>query len=354
MELVQQARVREPKTTERTLEFWRNRGLLPSLVRVGQEGLRPLWLYPPGAEAQLDALQRLRTKTRDPSVLLAALWYEGFNVPTSRARTASIGVLREIQEQFEIETAKVAATESEAGNPREIALRQMARTLAAKRKKGFPRMNRQPMVERTLAVETLLGLTFGERAPGEQGEDEAAAVERLMGADQGRHFRPNGARPWNEGSPLENLNEFARHSRIGHLVGLLEQAKDEELQQARDLARLLIDGVSLFAWITDSMVGRDNASGMSVLRTLEDDPFAGAAMPALVLSIMSDSGGLERIAEVTEAISGSVYPLRDAVLDFLAQSGDERQRREQLIEDLPFVQRVGVRRIIAEFASTDS
>ena len=63
----------EPGTSERTLEFWRHRDLLPHAERTGQQGTRPVWTYPSDAADQLRALLRLRRATKDPDLLRAAL-----------------------------------------------------------------------------------------------------------------------------------------------------------------------------------------------------------------------------------------------------------------------------------------
>src|SRR4051812_36789065 len=86
----------DPSVTTRRLEFWRNEGLLPHPKRTGQEGTRPVWTYPPETVGQLQALLRLRESTKDPDVLRAALWFDGYPVSTALARAAIIDYIREM------------------------------------------------------------------------------------------------------------------------------------------------------------------------------------------------------------------------------------------------------------------
>ncbi|MFE6853667.1 hypothetical protein ACFVDH_23105, partial [Streptomyces sp. NPDC057674] len=45
---------------ERRLEDFRRDGLMPRPVRVGNDGRRPVWVYPPGSDRQLIRLLRWR------------------------------------------------------------------------------------------------------------------------------------------------------------------------------------------------------------------------------------------------------------------------------------------------------
>lgn len=90
----------DPAITARTLEYWRNQGLLPKAERTGQDGKRPQWTYPPQAADQLRALLRLRAKTRDPDILRAALWFEGYPMDLDRVRASMGAVLREFSSRL--------------------------------------------------------------------------------------------------------------------------------------------------------------------------------------------------------------------------------------------------------------
>ncbi|HEX5403954.1 MAG TPA: hypothetical protein VFX16_16835, partial [Pseudonocardiaceae bacterium] len=129
----------EPHTSERTLESWRNQGLLPHAERTGQVGVRPVWTYPAEAVDQLKALLRLRSLSKDPQLLRVSLWFEGYSIPTTRVRSSMIDHLRRMQADLDKELASratSAGSEAEAG--RWEAIGQVARTYA-RRRSGTPR-----------------------------------------------------------------------------------------------------------------------------------------------------------------------------------------------------------------------
>jgi len=338
----------EPRTSERTLEYWRNQDMLPKLVRIGQEGIRPVWVNPPGAQHQLEALLRHRKVTRDPNVLRTALWFDGFAVPIGRARDSAVAVFEDMKRQFDELLAKMVVSAESEGEARWLAINELARVLATKRNKGFPRMGRQSLNDRQRAIAAVLGLAFGEPQAMERLGTDAGAVERFMGIDRGRSFKPGGAGPWNEGPAAENLAAFARYANIDRLIQLLKAAHDPDLEQARAFAQIFVEGIALFSRIADALVGRDNASGMAAITTFVGNPYVGVMVPALMLSFVVEPGGIERLTMVTEAISGAVDPAKEAVADFLAQPKEERERRQANIDALPFPQSVAAKRLIAE------
>jgi hypothetical protein len=251
--------------------------------------------------------------------------------------------------QFEEALAKASTDGVSSPEARAKALERVAKTMAGKRKGGFPRLGRQPLSDRTSAVLTLVGLAFGELTVDERDEKDARAVERLTGSDRGRRFRPDGVSPWNEGRAIDGLGAFARHGLVGNLLGVWRGASNDDLEQARTLARAFLDGAVLFSRMTDATFGRVNTSGMKGVTFVVDDPSVGVFMPAMVLSMTAEIGGAERMTEVIDALSGAVNPTHDAIKDFLAQTGDERQRREASIDALPFHQRLQARRLLDEF-----
>src|SRR5712691_2590669 len=105
-DLLAMAHEHKPAATERTLEHWRHQELLPHAERTGQEGARPVWTYPAEAADQLSALMRLRVTTKDPDLLRAALWFEGYPLTVARARSSMIRALRKVRDEVEKELAK--------------------------------------------------------------------------------------------------------------------------------------------------------------------------------------------------------------------------------------------------------
>src|SRR5580698_9701780 len=74
--------------SERLLETFRAQGLIPRPYRVGNCGRSPIWRYPPGTERQLIALLRWRQHSKDPDLLKALLWLDGFPIPDATVREA--------------------------------------------------------------------------------------------------------------------------------------------------------------------------------------------------------------------------------------------------------------------------
>src|SRR5664279_4540617 len=79
-------REHHPDANRGTLETFCDQGLLPPRARTGQEGRRPVWTYPFGADRQLRALLFWRKTTHDPDLLRVTLWADGYPVDTSRVQ----------------------------------------------------------------------------------------------------------------------------------------------------------------------------------------------------------------------------------------------------------------------------
>lgn len=336
--------------TERTLEFWRHQGLLPRPERSGQNGKTPLWTYAPEAGEQLRALLRLRTRTKDPNALRVALWYEGYPIETSRVRNSISAYLRGIQDACERELAKRS---SEAADPetRWQAIRAVATTLAGKRGKGFPRLGRQALSDRIDAIASTLGMVLGDELATQRLQKDARAVERLIGVDRGRRFRPNGVGPWLDGPPGEGLEGFARFGNLPRLVAVVDNATEDELEAARNLSAILLGGISAFSRIADAMVGRDNASGMAGMRIFDGHPHAPLFAVPLVLSVLTSTEMAENLSQVIRALQSNVLPLEQRVKELSALPEAERAERLKKLDQLPFSEQLPIKRLLAEFES---
>src|SRR5487761_9711 len=339
----------DASVTERTLEFWRHQGLLPRPERSGQNGKTPLWTYAPEAANQLHALLRLRAQTKDPNVLRAALWYDGYLIETARVRSSISAYLRQLRDSCEKELAKrLSATDDP--EARWQAIRAVAELLAKKRGKGFPRLSRQALSERTNAIALTLGIVLGDERATQHLEADAPAVERLIGVDRGRRFSPAGAGPWLDGPAGEGLASFAQMGSLPRLIAVVDAAPDEQLELARDLGRTLLGGVSAFSRIADSMVGRDNASGMGGMRMLDGDAHAALFIVPLVLSILNSSELAQNLGQVLTAIQSNVLPLERQAKELAALSEEERAERLKKLAELPFVEQVRIKRLLVEFS----
>lgn len=339
----------DPSVTERTLEFWRHQGLLPHAERNGQEGKRPIWTYPSGSADQLRALLHLRIQTKDPHVLRGALWYDGYPIDTVRVRSSIATFLGRLLDTFEKEVAKHS---SRVDDPKERwqAIQAVAKVLASKRGRGFPRLNRQALAERTSGVALMLGLLLNDAEAMRHLEADGPAVERLIGIDRARRFRPAGVEPWLDGPPEEGLAVFAQMGSLTRLIAVVEGATEADLEVARDLGRTLLGGISAFSRIADAMVGRDNASGMAGMRMLDGDPHAVLVMVPLVLSVLSSTELAQNLRQLLSGFQSNVLPLEQQARELAALSEEERSERLKNLSQLPFMEQVRIKRLVVEFS----
>jgi DNA-binding transcriptional MerR regulator len=335
--------------TERTLEYWRHQGLLPRPERSGQNGKRPVWDYPSETGDQLRALLRLRQQSKDPNVLRAALWYDGYPIETPRVRDSINTYLHQLRDICEKELTKRAGTTDDPA-ARWQAIQAVSRVMAGRRAKGFPRLGRQALAERSTGIALTLGLLLGDEEAMRHLEADAPAVERLIGVDRGRRFRPNGAGPWLDGPPEEGLASFANMGSLDRLITVVDSASDKELEIARNLARTLLGGISAFSRIADAFDGRDNASGMAGMRMLDDDPHAALIVVPLVLSILSSTELAQNLAQILTALQSNVLPLEQQARELAALPEEQRAERLKNLSQLPFVEQVRIKRLVVEFS----
>lgn len=275
----------DPAVTARTLEFWRHQDLLPKAVRTGQRGKHPEWSYPSEALDQLGALMRLRTKTKDPNVLRAALWFDGFPVETALARTSVAAVLGSFLKVLTREVDKRVSPDVPAEAATSAALDHIGRLLAGKRgPKAPPRYGRQSSEERGRAMALGLGLVLGDEGSVARLERDAPLLERMIGVDRGR--RPRGPfAAWMEGPAAEGLEAFAHYGSLPALIETVATATDDEMTASRALARIVLDGMTALARISNAIVGVDNPVGFGSISLFRDDPGAVTWMLAFLIGI---------------------------------------------------------------------
>jgi hypothetical protein len=329
-ELLARAQRAEPDSSERTLEFWRHQDLLPHAERTGQEGTRPVWTYPAAAADQLRALLHLRQATKDPDLLRAALWFDGYPVPTSRARDSMTSCLRKLLTDLEKQLARRRkGTGRERGQDRIDVLAEVARDLAVQRRTPIPRFGRQSLAARQQAFEAILCLGLGEDMTPGQLDDAGAAVERVMGLDQARRYRPDGAQPWLTGPPAEGLALVHKMGSLPHITGTLESANDCDLEAARPLARTLLTGISAFSLMADAFAGYPNASGLGATPFLSGSPLIRVMMLAWALSITRSPILATNLAEISGALTDSILPVRATARELAAIAEPELAERLQ-------------------------
>ncbi|WP_433215631.1 hypothetical protein ACQP00_06215 [Dactylosporangium sp. CS-047395] len=340
----------DPSVTTRRLEFWRNEGLLPHPERTGQAGTRPVWTYPPETVGQLQALLRLRETTKDPDVLRAALWFGGYPVPTALARAAIIDYIREMCAALD-RVLQRQAPASDLGDDevRSAALEQVARVLARKRGKSLPRHERQSQQDRDRAVFTMLGLALNGSSPGiKADEQDAAAVEGLLGMSAGRKLRIGDAGPWLSGPAADGLADFAKYGSIVALIDAVESIDDAALELARTNARLLLHGVSFAARLADAFTGRPNVTGMTALAEIGQSPEAGIWFTALLASLGRSPTHADSVAQIAQALA-EFQAIEDQIKTIAAMPEQARAAALTGLPDMPLRQQAGVRRTIAQF-----
>jgi len=339
----------DPSVTMRTLEYWRHEGLLPKAERTGQKGKRPEWTYPVEAIDQLATLLRQRSKTKDPDLLRACLWFDGYPLNVTRVRTSITAVLRRSLEAMTKEIEKRRDVGATGDDANWAALEQVGRRLARRRgSNALPRYGRQPQAEREQAVTLALGLVLGDASASARLEKDASRVERMIGLDRGR--RPHAGLPaWLDGPPGEGLAGFANFGSLPALIETMSTASDEELAASRGLARIMLDGMTAFARIADAFTGMENPAGFGAISIFRDDPMAAVWLVSFVIAATRSSELSEGLRTVVESLSNHVLPVDARARELALLSDDELQGRLSELSTLPFVEQVRLKRLIAEY-----
>lgn len=338
-----------PGVTTRTLEYWRHQGLLPKAERTGQHGKRPEWTYPVEAIDQVVALLRLRSKTKDPDLLLTGLWFDGYPVDVARVRTSITAVLRHSLDAMTKEIEKRREPGATGDDANWAALEQIGRTLARKRgPSALPRYGRQARAERERAMTLALGLVLGDAGTSARLEQDAPRVERMIGLDRGR--RPRGGLPaWLDGPPDEGLQGFANFGSLPALIDTMKIATDEELTASRGLARIMLDGITAFARIADAFTGTENASGFGAIAVFRDEPMALVWLVSFVIAAGRSSELSEGLRSVVDSLSRQVLPVDSRARELAALGDDDLRSRLSELEALPFAEQVRLKRLVANY-----
>ncbi len=292
----------------RMLETFRAQGLLPRPARVGHHRRAPLWISPAGADRQLISLLGWREHTKDPNVLRVLLWADGFPIPPTVVRDALADGLRTMLGLLEKEIAAHAGEDGldageDVGRRRTVSL--IAGALAAKRgRNSLPRHGRVSAAQRSGAIELLLRVfVLGE--PADATTEKAEAVERVLGlAPNGRRHRVHGAGPWLTG-PAEVFFDAAECVALPHLLPVVLDATEAELEAARHFVMVLWRCLPLMARMLTAAFDDENYAGMSELRHLDQHPEIIPIMVPAVIGMLR--AGWE---ENLQAVAGSlgVFP----------------------------------------------
>lgn len=343
------AAVDDPGVTARTLEYWRQQGLLPKAERTGQAGRRPEWTYPASAVEQLREIERLRAQTRQPNGLRVALWFRGFEIDLEHVRESLISTLRRFHLQILKEIERRRDPVLPAAEAQWTALEQVARTLARKRgAHAPPRFGRQRQEERDRAITVLLGLVLGLPEAAARLSSDGAFVERLMGLDRARQPL-GGVSAWLTGAPGEGLDGFVAIGSLPALIAAVEAAEAGELLAARELARTMLVGIVAFSRMADAFALADNATGLGAWTTIASNPTAAVWLTALVVSIRRNKGYSDNLRAIVDALDQTVLPVDMHARSLADLTPEDLKGR---LEGLPFLQQAGLKRLIADYQNT--
>ena len=342
------AQANDPRITARTLEYWRHEGLLPKATRTGQTGKRPEWTYPAEAREQLQALLRSRETTRQPDELRATLWFQSYAVETSRARKSIAATLRRSHEEILKEIAKRQDPSLPSDEAQWDALEKLARTVARRRGKNALRVaKRQPREERDRAAAVLFGLTLGFEQAAERLAEDGEKVERMIGVDAGR--KPHGGLPaWLTGPASEGLADFGTIASLPALTAAVETAAESDMESARDLARLMLEGLSIVSRLTDALTLSDNAAGMAAWEAAATRPMTAIWLTAFVLALRDSGAYSDNLKQIAKTLDSDALPLGARIRELAALPEAELAAELESADTLPFIQRAGLLKLIAQ------
>jgi len=343
------AQIEDDAITARTLEYWRHEGLLPKAERTGQVGKRPEWTYPVGTREQLGELLHLRMRTKQPDLLRAGLWFRGFPVATSSARSSIVRALRNTRAKIHNEVDKRRDSSLPPEESTWPALQKLGRTLARKRgSDALPRIARQSQDDRDGAVTLLLALVLGVPNAADRLAQDADKIERLTGVYRGRR-PPPGFEAWLTGPASEAFQDFQSLASLPALIEAVEAATEAELEASRDQARILVYGVSVIARLADALTLTDNAVGLAAWGAFAEQPFVVASVTAFVLSARRRDPYGANLEAIVEALTSTAIPAAAQAQELAALSSEQLSKRLPHLNTLPFIQKAGLMDLIAKY-----
>ncbi|HEY1687774.1 MAG TPA: hypothetical protein VGF95_02815 [Solirubrobacteraceae bacterium] len=335
--------------TARTLEFWRQEGLLPKACRTGQHGKRPQWTYPVEAVDQLAVLLALREHTKQPDVLRVALWFRGFPVEAQRARSSILATLESVLAVVGKELAKHDDRRGADGELPWSAVEHLGAVLAGKRGAKAPgRYVRQTRQERARAMTLLLGLALGdERAVTNLQEDEVH-LRRMFGFDRARRAHPS-LRGWLQGPAEQSIEGFTRLVSISSLILAVREASEEEFETSRLLGRAFLEGITAFSRLADALSLIDNALGLAAIEALQAEPIVAVWISALIVAVGRSDELDANLHAIVEALKTSVLPIAGNARELAALTPEQLHDQLSDLAKLPFIQQAQLTRLLASY-----
>jgi len=290
--------------SDRMLETFRARGLIPRPRRVGYRGRAPVWRYPPGTDRQLLALLGWREHARDPDVLQVLLWIDGFPIPAAAVRdalTRQLGIVTGAIDQEISRRARDLGLDPSDERARGPAIDALAGTMAGKRgATPLVRRSRMRASDRTHAVALVVRLFgLGETIDGTA--HDATLIENVLGiAPNGRRHSIDGEEPWLTG-PAEDLFGAAGIIGLPRLAEAVASATEAELGAARQTVVALFQYLPLMIRMVGVMFGDDNYTGLAGLGQLDQQPEFVIYLVPMVIAMLK-AGWKENLDVVTSAL----------------------------------------------------
>lgn len=321
----------------RRLETWRSRELLPRPVRVGQQGLAPVWRSPAGTEQRLLDICELSASTKDLAVVALRLWLRGASREPALLRQDLASALDRAEHVIDVELARTARRAGLSGSPEQVrpeAVRLLGeRAGRARRYADFLPRLRSATGHRVPAVQALLWMFLTGQAP-PAGLGTGTDVERALGVlPRGRIDRPepggteqrrSAIPPWHDGQPLD-LAFLGQITSLPAMRRALSSADDADFDFARSAVHPLTQGLSYFTRAVEAIYNRPNFLGLGVLRKPPAFEYHEALMVCLVLSLRQ-SELRENLEALVQSIRSASHQLRLA-LNALASIGPKGGRR---------------------------
>jgi AcrR family transcriptional regulator/DNA-binding transcriptional MerR regulator len=256
--LLAAAREAGGEVTDRQLELWRYKGLMPRPVRA--EG-RGRWLYPPGSDRRLARLVTLRASIRSLELIRVVLWLDGFAVEIGEVREALTGAMRKLAEVVE-------------PGDGEGSVEALAAALAATRGRALLAGGGMGREERTRAYALLIAAAFGDPEELAARRDDEPLLSRLLGEcdTSAAGVLATGESP---ALPLPRPAELAAE---------VEGASDAELE----LARRVVRTIAVWWPLMLSLAGRDRPEGaaLSGLARATAEELPADLLPLLVAGVL--------------------------------------------------------------------
>lgn len=253
--LLAAAREAGGEVTDRQLELWRYKGLMPRPVRAEGQGR---WLYPPGADRRLARLVTLRASIRSLELIRVVLWLDGFAVEIAEVREALVDAVRRL---------------AEAVGSGEGSVEDLAGALAATRGRALLANGGMGREERTRAYALLIASAFGDPEELAARRADEPLLARLFG--EGHSAASVIATGENSALPLPRPDE---------LPATVEGASDAELELARRVVRATVVWWPLMV----SLAGRDRpeGAGLSALARETVEGLPADLLPLLVAGVL--------------------------------------------------------------------